>query len=240
MFERVYNLRGGRLRTLVMAAVGMATLASCAVVPQTLTYQATVDAIAAPNASAKRRYFLRHIEAGKEGDLQFLEFGAYVHHALERRGFIRAESVADADIVIGLGYAIGDSETYSYTYRVPRWGQTGIASANTSGSVSADGSYSATTTYNPTYGVTGYSTGDASETTFTRMLLLWAYNGDEYRKGKWVKVWETSVASTGTSNDLRRVFPYMVAAMLPYIGENSFHKIEISVPEDSALVMSLR
>jgi hypothetical protein len=72
------------------------------------------------------------------------------------------------------------------------------------------------------------------------MLLLWAYNGDEYRKGKWVKVWETSVASTGTSNDLRRVFPYMVAAMLPYIGENSFHKIEISVPEDSALVMSLR
>jgi hypothetical protein len=105
-----------------MAAVGMATLASCAVVPQTLTYQATVDAIAAPNASAKRRYFLRHIEAGKEGDLQFLEFGAYVHHALERRGFIRAESVADADIVIGLGYAIGDSETYSYTYRVPRVG----------------------------------------------------------------------------------------------------------------------
>ncbi|GAA5162153.1 hypothetical protein GCM10025770_12550 [Viridibacterium curvum] len=177
-------------------------------------------------------------------DLQFMEFSAYVDKVLSEKGFVKAPSFQEAEIAIFFTYAIGDPQTYQYSYSVPTWGQTGIASSNTYGTVSSTGrtaTYSGTTTYTPTYGVTGSTTQIGTNTVYSRFLFLDAYDTATYiKENKMVQVWKTNVVSTGSSGDLRLVIPYMVAAMKPYVGTNTRQKIEVEVLENSPEVKALR
>ena len=101
--------------------------------------------------------------------------------------------------------------------------------------------YSGTTTYTPTYGVTGSTTHIGTNTVFTRFLFLDAYDVATYLKEKKMnQVWKTNVVSTGSSGDLRLVVPYMVAAMKPYLGTNTGRKIEVEVAADDPSVQLLR
>jgi hypothetical protein len=101
--------------------------------------------------------------------------------------------------------------------------------------------YSGTTTYTPTYGITGSTTHIGTHTVFTRFLFLDAYDIATYAKEqKMSQVWKTNVVSTGSSDDLRLVVPYMVAAMKPYLGTNTGRRIEVVVPGDDPSVQLLR
>ena len=102
------------------------------------------------------------------------------------------------------------------------------------------GAYSGTTTYTPTYGITGYTTETGSYTTYTRFLLLDAYDLAIYkREQKLSQVWKTNVISIGRSNDLRFVFPYMVAALKPYVAENTGRLVQVDIEEASPAVLEL-
>ena len=146
--------------------------------------------------------------------------------------------------MIFLTYAIGDPQTYQYSYSIPTWGQTGVSSANTFGTLSALGNaatYTSTTTYTPTYGVTGSTTHIGTDTIYSRFLFLDAYDFPSFSKDKTMsQVWKTSVVSTGANNDLRLVFPYMAASMKPYLAVNTGRKIEVKLPEDDPAVKVLR
>ncbi len=234
-----------RVLKLTLLTACVVLVASCAVLPQQTRFFTTVDSLAAPAAAAMHRYILLPADDGiSAGDLQFQEFAGYVDRALERRGFEKAEEFADADIAIFLSYAIGGPQTHRYTYRMPTWGQTGVSGATTTATVSTYGntsSYSANTTYTPTYGVTGYTAVDASRTTSTRSLVVLAYDASAFKKNQSMsEVWKTTVVSTGSSSDLRRVFPYMVVAMLPYMATNTGQKVEVTVAENSPVVVALR
>ena len=101
--------------------------------------------------------------------------------------------------------------------------------------------YSGTTTYTPTYGVTGSTTHVGRHTTYTRFLLLDAYDVAIYiKENKMNQVWKTSVISIGSSNDLRLVVPYMITAMKPHLGTNTGRKVEVEVPADDPAVQLLR
>lgn len=235
-----------RLKTIFLASLfaGAAFLSGCAGMPLP-RFVSNVDSFARADAAAKKRYVLLPGVKGVEvGDLQFQEYAAYVEKVLSVKGFVKAATFKDADVAIFLAYAIGDPKTYQYTYSLPTWGQTGVSSSNTYGTVSSYGgmaTYSGTTTYTPTYGVTGSTTHVGTDTVYSRFLLLDAYDVPTYiKEKKMAEVWKTSVVSTGSSGDLRLVVPYMVTAMKPYLGINTGRKIEVEVPENDPAVQALR
>ena len=99
---------------------------------------------------------------------------------------------------------------------VPVYGQTGVSSSTTYGTVTMYGNYgiySGYTTYRRTYGITGYRA--QSYTTYPRELWLHIIEKPPSREEKTkVKVlYEAVVKSEGTSSQLARVMPYMVKAM---------------------------
>lgn len=235
-----------RLKNIFLASLlaGVTFLSGCAGM-QLTQFISNVDSLAQADAVAKKRYVL--LPAGKAvevGDLQFQEFSAYVEKVLSEKGFVKAASFQDADLVIFLAYSIGDPQTFQYTYSIPTYGQTGVSSSNTYGTVSSYGglsTYSGRTTYTPTFGVTGETTHIGTDTVYSRFLFLDAYDVPNYiKENKMTQVWKTSVVSTGSSGDLRLVVPYMVAAMKPYLGMNTGRKIEVQVPANDPFVQVLR
>jgi hypothetical protein len=208
-------------------------------------FVSSVDSLAQTDATTKKRYVLFPGGKGVDAsDLQFQEYAAYIEKILSEKGFLKAPVLQDADIAIFLAYAVGDPQTYQYSYSIPTWGQTGVSSANTYGRVSSYGgmsTYSGTTTYTPRYGVTGSTTHIGTSTLYSRFLFLDAYDVPTYiKEKKMAQVWKTSVVSTGESGDLRLVIPYMVTAMKPYLGTNTGRRIEVEVLENDPAVQVLR
>jgi hypothetical protein len=225
----------------VLLIVCTTLLSGCA----TTRFNSSVDSFAKADATVKKRYIL--ISGGKEGEvnnLQFQEFATYINKVLTEKGFMKVGAFQDADVAIFFTYAIGNPQTYQYTYSLPIYGQTGVSSANTNGTLTSYGqtaTYSSTTTYTPTYGVTGSTTHSYTDTVYTRFLFLDAYDVATYiKENKMNQVWKTNVVSTGSSNDLRLVMPYMVTAMKPYLCTNTGRKIDVEVTEDDPAVQLLR
>jgi len=177
-------------------------------------------------------------------DLQFKEYASYVNRALMKQGFVHAESYDKATVAIFLAYGIGKPQEHQYTYSIPTWGQTGVSSSYTTGTISSYGgygAYSGTTTYSPTYGITGSTTHVGTVTTYLRFLVLNAIDLKEYKKSnKQIQLWKTTVTSNGTTGDLRRVFPILVAASERYIGKDTRQKIEVDINEDDERVLSVK
>lgn len=132
-----------------------AMLSSCAA---PMHFQSGVSSFAYPNALEKKRYIIlpgnKDVEAN---DLQFVEFTSYIQKILSEKGLEKAISLDSAEIAIFLQYGIGNPQTHQYSYAIPMWGQTGVSSSSTSGTLTTygrAGTYSGTTTYTPTYGIT--------------------------------------------------------------------------------------
>jgi hypothetical protein len=209
------------------------------------TFYVYVDSISSPKSQELKRYILLPNNQGvKSGDLQFQEYASYVEKALNSQGFTKANDFKDANVAIFLGYGIGDPKTHQYTYSMPTWGKTGVSSSNTYGTVNSYGStatVSSTTTYTPTYGVTGSTSHVGSYTTFNRYLSINALDLNQYKVNEEEKqIWKTQVMSSGSSGDLRRVFPILVAASRPYISVNSGQKIEVSLKEQDQQVLEIK
>lgn len=205
----------------------------------------SVDSFARTEAVVKKRYVLMPGGKGIEvGDLQFQEFAGYIDKVLAEKGFEKASALEVADIAVFFTYAIGDPQTYQYSYSIPTWGQTGVSAAHTYGTVYSygnTGTYTGTTTYTPTYGVTGSTTHIATDTVYRRFLYLDAYDLAIYAKeNKMTQVWKTSVTSIGSSNDLRMVLPYMVTAMKPYLVTNTGRKVDVEIFANDPAVLLLR
>jgi len=217
-------------------------LSSCATTKP--KFHVSVDSISAPGVEKKHYLLLPGNKDVKADDLQFKEFATYVHRALTKQGFVPAESFEEADVVIFLMYGIGDPQEHQFAYSIPTWGQTGVASSQTTGTMSSFGnygSYSETTTYTPTYGITGSTTHIGTYVTYFRYMVLDAVDLDEFRKTKKVvKLWKTTVTSTGSSNDLRLVFPVLVAASKQYIATNTGQKVTVELYESDEQVVEIK
>lgn len=229
--------------TVILAAI-FSSLSGCASMQPT-SFSVSVDSLASPEAKAKKRYILMPGGKGVDAsDLEFQEFSKQVEVALTEQGFTKASEFNQADIAIFLAYSIGDPKTYQYTYSVPTWGQTGVSSSRTYGTVSSyggTGTYSGTTTYTPNYGITGSTTHVGTNTVYSRFLMLNAYDAPTFViDEKMLQVWKTSVVSTGSSGDLRLVFPYLVAAMSPYVGTNTGRRVEVKIPANDPRIQTIR
>jgi len=214
----------------------------CAARPELLV---TVDAISSDENSRKTTYVL--LPGNKNlspEDLQFREFAQYVHRALAARGFCRVDDIRQAQLAIILFYGISDPQEHYSTYSIPIWGQTGVSSASTSGTVNFFGNmgtYSSTTTYTPTYGITGFYSGIRRYVTYFRFMVLSACDVAAYIETHKIReLWRISAASTGSCGDLRVVFPVLVAASWQYIGQNTGQQVRVRLHEDDPLVLEVK
>jgi hypothetical protein len=79
----------------------------------------SVDSFARTEAVVKKRYVLMPGGKGIEvGDLQFQEFAGYIDKVLAEKGFEKASALEVADIAVFFTYAIGDPQTYQYSYSI--------------------------------------------------------------------------------------------------------------------------
>ena len=177
--------------------------------------------------------------------LEFNEYARLIHAGLEERGFINVNDIRKSDIAIFVDFGISDPSSYTTTTSIPQWGQTGVSSSYTSGTFNSYGGYgnfSGTTSYLPSYGVTGYMPITTRHTEYTRFLKLSAVNTSSWKKdGSSVEeLWKTNVVSTGSSGSLREVMPYMVAAAYPHFGTSTDKQISITLQEDDKKVKALK
>lgn len=232
------------MRTVILAVFVLVLCAGCASMggPQ---FNVNVDSLASPASQARRTYVLL---PGNEGvtwdDLQFQEYAVYVMRVLNAQGFMAAQKAEEADLAITLFYGIGDPQMQQYTYSLPVWGQTGVSSSQTYGTATAYGNsatYSGTTTYTPSYGITGYSTHTGSVTTYFRYAQITGYDFKEFRESsKQLQLWRTTITSTGSSGDLRQVFPVMVGAAVPYIATNTGKQVAVQLEESADIVKAVK
>lgn len=215
----------------VIAALGLATLLSACATPT--RYAVSVNSISAPEAEARKSYFVIPGDAKQQADdLQFRQFVGMLEVALTSQGFRRANSFEEANVAILFSYAVDNGKTEQVTTAIPIFGQTGIASAYTTGTVSPWGSYSANTTYTPSYGITGFTSVSKNVTVFTRVAIIGAYEAPPPKAGDPRPLWRTTIVSTGSSPDLRRVMPYMLRAATPYLGKDTGDAKTFMLDED--------
>jgi len=136
-----------------------------------------VDSISSPVATLNSKYVLAPGDAGvKISGLRFQEYSSYVHTALQKNGFIKVNTVEEANIVILFNYGISSPKETSSTYSIPIYGQTQAES--TSHSVFG-------TTYTPAKsGIIGYNQGTSYSTSYDRFFKLYALDAKQYLKTK--------------------------------------------------------
>lgn len=203
----------------------------------------TIDSISSIQAKLQNRFILLpNDEEIPPTDLQFLEYARYIENALVDIGFEKAMNYDDANVAIFLDYGISDPLTYTYTYTVPVYGQTGV-STNTSGSVYNCGNsaiYSSNTTYYPTYGIVGLSERLGTEVVYVRHFSLLAADFKEFRSSSNIaELWNTKVTSVGASCDLREVFPALVVAAKEYIASNTCKRVSVTISQDDKRITEL-
>ena len=140
------------MRNLIMLSILIFILTGCA----TPAIKMKVESLSADDS--KKKYVLMPGNKGvSDTNLQYKEFSTYIHRALGRHGFIKADDFDKAEMVILVMYGISKPSTTITT--MPVYGQTGISESTKYGTVTTEGDskyYTGTTRYTPTYGITGY------------------------------------------------------------------------------------
>ncbi len=149
----------------------------------------------------------------QEGSLEYLTYQDLVRDGLDAHGWQEAPPDR-AGVRIGFWYSI-DNGT-QHTSVAPTFGQTGVSGSTTSGTATSFGgmaTYSSTTTYTPTYGVTGYV--PITRTYYTRYFNLLVFPGDSFGKkeANVTPLLDSRAVSAGVSGSLAQVIPYLVAAV---------------------------
>lgn len=229
-------------RNLFLALIAIA-LAGCAGLGP--RYQVAISGLAPPGTGKGSFIVLPGNKGETVTDLQYQEFERILTKALVGQGFGKAAGLDQVEHFVILKYGIGDPRSSSYSYSLPVWGQTGVSSSYTTGTATYTGygtaSYSGTTTYTPQYGVTGYSQHLATRTTFDRYVSVLALDAAAYRKDESiVESWQTMIASSGSSGDLREVFPIMIAAAAPHFGVNTGKAKTVTLTSGSPKVKALK
>ncbi|HOG18467.1 MAG TPA: hypothetical protein PLB96_14090 [Syntrophales bacterium] len=125
------------MRKIILVSV-LAVLVGCALGPM---YRVKIDSISGLSTATKKTYILLPgVKDVEPNDLQFKEYSSYVERALSSAGYVRAENPQNANIAVFLSYGIGDPKDHQYSYSLPVWGQTGVASSTTYGTISSYGS----------------------------------------------------------------------------------------------------
>lgn len=203
------------------------------------SYTVKVDAISDPELKSQNFTIRSGMKDAPENDLRFKQFAKVISNALVVKGMTASPDISSADVVIMVSYGISDPDTRAYTRSVPVYGGGSTTTTVTNSYGQQLGTFQ-TQQSNP-YAPTGYQSVTDEVTTYNRFILLTAYDAKDVMKpmAKDEKfnprmAWETKITSSGSSGDLRKVFPVMMIGALPYIGENMSKQktVELNIDDE--------
>jgi len=162
----------------------------------------------------------------QKNSLEYKTYIELVRQQLIKHQYREAISGETPDVVIALSYGIDSGKEKLAS--VPIFGQTGVSSSTTHGTLNTYGNYgtySGTTTYTPTYGIVGSST--VSRTEYSRGLWLYIVDAKSVGTKNLNVLYEGSVKSSGSSSQLSRVMPAMIEALFKeFPGKNGKTRTE--------------
>jgi hypothetical protein len=164
----------------------------------------------------------------RSGTLEFAEYAKLVEDGLRKEGFQVVPSGEPAELVAFFGYGIDQGRDELYSYAVPQFGQTGVQSSQTFGTVQSYGpgaTYSGTTTYTPSYGITGWTPQVGTRRLYTRAIALHIY--DISQGSEPVELYESVVTSQGSSGALGEVFDEIVASLFQDFKATGVHRTSV-------------
>lgn len=218
-------------------------------VPLVLTgcvrFNVKVDSINDSNQRKNPKYILLSgIKGVDVNDLQFKEYAMYVRRALAEKGFTLADDIKQAELAVFLSYGIGEPQAIPYAFSLPIYGQTGGGTTTYNATTFGPGGIANTvgTAYQvPQYGVVGSQSYSGVNFLYFRYMVLEAIDLDKYRRTNAITpVWKTTVTSAGSSGDLRRVLPIMVAGAEPYISTNTGKQVSLTLYEGEDSVLHIK
>ena len=236
------NIKVQFLRYLALAVLALPFLFSGC----THAYLVIVDSIGNNQPPQNTSYVIVAGNSSTDSnDLQFQEYASYLATALNALGYKQVDpsNAADADIEVFLSYGVGDPQKHQYSYSEPVWGQTGTQTTQyaTVSNVHGTQVINSYTDTEPDYGVTGYTTQVGEYTTYEKYVLIDAYDLKTRTSDNKLKhIWKTSINCTSKTQQLRKVFPVLLAGAWPYLGKNTGQQIEVTVPVDSESVSKLK
>lgn len=214
-----------------------------------IRYETSVNSWGQYNLYGKTYYIESGDKNTSSSDLEFREYTKYLVENLKLQGAIITTDKKNADLCILMNYSIAD-ESYTESIPIPIWGATGISSINTvsntrgsaygsaysyggytSGSVYGSSTTNARTNVNYNYGITGVQNVNRYVKNFARVVNIYAYDNMD-TSAEHRMLWKTNLASSGSSNDLRKVMPYIMYISWGELGHNSDGWQEYQVFED--------
>lgn len=176
--------------------------------------------------------------------LQYNEYKAFISSTMSYRDYLLLNPVITPKVMVLLDYGIGDPQEHTTSFALPIINQTGVSSATTTGSVISNGNIATitgSTTYTPTYGITGFQSFSRRSVTRLKYIMLEAVDYNKFLEtGIIDSMWRVTITENGPIDDLRRVFPVMLAAAIPYIGENTFQRKSINISETDIAVVKIK
>ncbi|MGB7950865.1 MAG: DUF4136 domain-containing protein [Candidatus Binatia bacterium] len=183
------------MKNLLVATVFLAMSSGCAL----LRSQVTVFHHLPKDLSGTTYVMIPFKE--QEGSLQHKAYEEVVRRELNAKGF-RETTVNQAQALVFFAYGIDTGKGIVSSY--PIFGQTSATDCLT-------GLRSEQPCNWPTYGFVG--TREASETQYTRVLRLGIVDQQALAEGNIKKLYEGQVVSSGFSDQLPKVLPFMVKAL---------------------------
>jgi hypothetical protein len=181
-------------------------------------------------AELGKRVIVLPAQEEKAGTLEFATYAKFVEDGLRREGFQVVPVDEPAELIAFFGYGIDQGRDELYSYAIPQFGQTGVQSSQTFGTVQSYGygaTYSGMTTYTPSYGITGLTPRSGTRRLYTRAIVLHIYDisqGDEP-----VKLYESAVTSRGSSGTMGEVIDEIVASLFQDFQATGVRTISIAI-----------
>ncbi len=189
-------------------------------------YRVDVQSFTSAPEPIQRKYVLAPAdESVNPSDLEYQEYARQVEYILGQNGYIQVPP-EQAHLAIFLGYGVSGPQNNIEVYSRPAWGHIG---------------------YHPPYYhrsayVFGYETQVRQYTTYTKHLVLSAWDYETYKKGEGERqFWKVTAVSTSSSGNLRQAFSAMALAAGKYIGKNTGpEEVTITVSEEDEPLQTIR
>ncbi|MCA8901835.1 MAG: hypothetical protein KDA53_11350 [Hyphomonas sp.] len=240
-----------RVVSLGAALASLLVLGNCATSPDPAaapSYYVSAMSSVSAEAPAVGSYEIAPMDRAVAGtDAEFLAYAAYVERALTRKGLTPAAPGEQPDMLVLLRYGTGEPETHVRAAGRAEFDHLGMAAQGAAFSNAAASSGKSSSTF----GGSGRSlavplsvnpaTAREAVTTYTHFILLDGYRAAAPQAADdWEKVFETDIGSTGTSDDLRQAFPYMIAAALDTIATDTGDVIRTEISAADARLSLVR
>jgi hypothetical protein len=197
----------------------------------TAEFAVRIRSVSDPARSAGRNYVLLPGDKDVSSDPQFGELAGYVRRTLAELDYREVET-ASADTIILLRYGLDPS-----SIDIKQLVRPALLNSNGVVPVAPAVAYGAATPLGPSHSITHAALPITPVTAvYRRWLLLEALDA---RSSEKVVLWKIAAVESGYYPDLKRLFPIMLAACKPFIGQTTKEEV-VYLEEDDDEVSSIR